>query len=93
MFTKSEFETESAAIKGQGRSEHVSRTVYNWENMKKAKGKKVTFSTPASQTVIRNEAFLLKKKKSCYLWIGVGPEMLCSCHFLSSHFEITLVNG
>lgn len=62
MFTKSEFETESAAIKGQGRSEHVSRTVYNWENMKKAKGKKVTFSTPASQTVIRNEAFLLKKK-------------------------------
>lgn len=42
MFTKSEFETESAAIEVQRRFEHVSRAVDNWENMKRAKGKKAT---------------------------------------------------
>lgn len=84
MFTKSEFETESAAIKGQGRSEHVSRTVYNWENMKKAKGKKVTFSTPASQTVIRNEAFLLKKKIMLFMdWCGTRDALLLPFSFIS----------
>lgn len=40
MFTKSEFETKSVVLESQGRVEHVSRAIDNWESVKKAKCKK-----------------------------------------------------